>query len=201
MRHIHKRYIYSALFAGVMFIVTYAILNFEIIIAILLTFAFYIGGILLFKEDDMRKMTPENVNSYYFMASKLTSIANEVNNKSIIKNVNNIGELTDKILVSLSQRPKKVEQVFEFFDYYLDLSYKMLYKYKLLKIKKENTTKDQKFIDNIESYFDKIKEEFEKQYKNMQEAKILDINTEIKIFEKNIGITKNDVEGSGSDAN
>ena len=201
MRHIHKRYIYSALLSGFLFIVFYALLDFNIALSIILTFGVYIGGVLLFKEDDMRKMTPENVNNYYFLASKLKSIASEANNKHIMKNVDIIGEFTDKILVSLSQRPKKVEQVFEFFDYYLDLSYKMIYKYKLLRLKKDKSTKDQTFIDNIEKYFDKIKEEFENKYKNMQEAKMLDINTEIKIFEKNIGITKNDVEGSGSDAN
>ena len=201
MRHIHKRYIYSALLSGFLFIVFYALLDFNIALSIILTFGVYIGGVLLFKEDDMRKMTPENVNNYYFLASKLKSIASEANNKHIMKNVDIIGEFTDKILVSLSQRPKKVEQVFEFFDYYLDLSYKMIYKYKLLRLKKDKSTKDQTFINNIELYFDKIKDEFEKQYKNMQEAKMLDINTEIKIFEKNIGLTKNDVEGSGSDAN
>ena len=49
------------------------------------------------------------------------------------------------------------------------------------------------------NFIPKIKDEFNKQYKNMQEAKILDMETEIKMFESTSGVTKENVEVGGKD--
>ena len=93
-------------------------------------------------------------------------------------------------MVSLSQRPRKVEQIFSFFDYYLDIAYKILYKYNNISGNKEIKDSEKKYKENTKDYLQKILDAFEKQSKNMQEAKMLDIDTEIKIFEKTSGINK-----------
>lgn len=187
MRQIQKRYIYSALISSLFFIIVYAILNINIIIGIILTMAIYIGGIFLFKTGDMREFNAESVNNYYYLASKVLNQGNLTENDDIIKKVEEMSKLTDDILVSLSQRPRKVEQVFDFFDYYLDVSYKILYKYNFLS-KKEKTPEEEKFMKETNKYIDKILEAFKKQNKNMQEAKVLDIETEIKMFKQVSGI-------------
>ena len=124
------------------------------------------------------------------ITSKVQNEAEKTKNKEIISICENIGKNTDSILVSLSQRPRKVEQIFSFFDYYLDIAYKILYKYNNISGNKEIKDSEKKYKENTKDYLQKILDAFEKQSKNMQEAKMLDIDTEIKIFEKTSGINK-----------
>ncbi len=194
MKHIQKRYIYAAFLASAFFLITYLLIKLPIFVAIILTAAIYYGGVLLFKKEDVREFNSENINNYYYLASKVQNESNRTENKEIIKTCEEIGKNTDSILVSLSQRPRKVEQIFSFFDYYLDIAYKILYKYNSIKGKEDVNSKDKKYLENTPGYFQKILEAFEKQSKNMQEAKMLDIDTEIKIFEKTSGINKDNVK-------
>ena len=190
MKHIQKRYIYAAFLASIFFLIIYLLVKINIIISIFLTIAIYYGGILLFKEEDVREFNSENINNYYYLASKVQNEAEKTKNKEIISICENIGKNTDSILVSLSQRPRKVEQIFSFFDYYLDIAYKILYKYNNISGNKEIKDREKKYKENTKDYLQKILDAFEKQSKNMQEAKMLDIDTEIKIFEKTSGINK-----------
>ena len=194
MKHIQKRYIYAAFLASAFFLITYLLIKLPIFVAIILTAAIYYGGVLLFKKEDVREFNSENINNYYYLASKVQNESNRTDNKEIIKTCEEIGKNTDSILVSLSQRPRKVEQIFSFFDYYLDIAYKILYKYNSIKGKEDGNSKDKKYLENTPGYLQKILEAFEKQSKNMQEAKMLDIDTEIKIFEKTSGINKDNVK-------
>lgn len=193
MGHIQKRYIYAGFLSGLFFIIIYGILDFNILISIPLTLVAYIGSSLLFKTKDIRELDSKNINNYYFWASKCANRASLTKDEAIIATVNSIAEKTDEIIVSLSQRPKKVEQVFSFFDYYLNITYKILYKYNYLKNNPKKTN-DQEFLANTKEYLNKIDEMFTKQLANMQEAKMLDIESEIKIFEENAGLNKQDIE-------
>ena len=201
MRQFQKRYIYAAILASIFFLILYlvfTIIGFNIIvrllIPIILTIGVYIGGIFFFKKEDVRELNGESINNYYYLASKVNSEAVRTENKDLKEITEEISKLTDSILVSLSQRPKKVEYTFDFFDYYLDISYKILYKYNSLKNKEEQTKDDKKFISSTKKYLENILEAFKKQAKNMQEAKMLDIDTEIKIFEKTSGINKENIK-------
>ena len=180
MKHIQKRYIYAAFLASIFFLIIYLLVKINIIISIFLTIAIYYGGILLFKEEDVREFNSENINNYYYLASKVQNEAEKTKNKEIISICENIGKNTDSILVSLSQRPRKVEQIFSFFDYYLDIAYKILYKYNNISGNKDIKESEKKYKENTKDYLQKILDAFEKQSKNMQEAKMLDIDTEIK---------------------
>ena len=194
MKHIQKRYIYAALLASAFFLITYLLIRIPIILDIVLTAAIYYGGVLLFKKEDVREFNSENINNYYYLASKIQNESNKTKDKEIISICENIGKNTDSILVSLSQRPRKVEQIFSFFDYYLDIAYKILYKYNDINNKEEKKAADKKYLDNTKDYLQKILEAFEKQSKNMQEAKMLDIDNEIKILEKASGINKDNIK-------
>ncbi len=199
MKQVQTRYLYSAILASIFFVLLYLILNFNIFITLALTILIYVGGIFLFKEKDIREFNEEYVNNYYFLASKVQNLTPDIKDKQIVDDVKRITELTNEILTSLRQRPKKVEQVFDFFDYYLDATYKLLYKYNLLIKKETQDPKDKEYIEQTPKYITNIKEGFEKQLKNMQEAKMVDIDTEIKIFEKTLGFNKDDIKVGESD--
>ena len=153
MKQVQKRYIYAAIMASICFLILYIVLSIigidlilRILVSVLLTIGIYIGGILFFKKEDVRELTGDNINNYYYLASKVNNEANRTEDENIIKTAEEIAKLTDNILVSLSQRPKKVESTFDFFDYYLDISYKILYRYNSIKNKAEQTKEDKKFI-------------------------------------------------------
>jgi len=194
MKRLQKRYFYSSVISSIFFIIIYLFLDFDIFIALILTLLVFVGGILLFKEKDIREFNEEDINNYYFQASRISNLSSVLDDKESKDKVNNICSLVDSIIKSLRQRPKKVEQVFDFFDYYLDALYKIIYKYKLTKEKEELNDKDNKYIDDTYKYIDNINHSFEKQLKNMQEAKMLDIDMEIKMFEKNIGFEKENIK-------
>ena len=115
MKHIQKRYIYAAFLASIFFLIIYLLVKINIIISIFLTIAIYYGGILLFKEEDVREFNSENINNYYYLASKVQNEAEKTKNKEIISICENIGKNTDSILVSLIQRKSKVEQIYSLF--------------------------------------------------------------------------------------
>ncbi len=199
MRQIQRRYLYSAILASVSFIIFYLIFNIHLILSLVLTILIGLGGILLFKEKDIRQFNENDVNNYYFMASKIQNLSTAINNEEIDKHIKNITEKTDAILVALRQRPKKVEQAFDFFDYYFDATYKILYKYKMVQDKKEQNANDNKYIKEAPKFIEAISSGFDKQLKNMQEAKMIDIDNEIKIFEKNLGFEKDNIEVGDED--
>ena len=148
MKHIQKRYIYAAFLASIFFLIIYLLVKINILISVFLTIAIYYGGILLFKEEDVREFNSENINNYYYLASKVQNEAEKTKNKEIISICENIGKNTDSILVSLSQRPRKVEQIFSFFDYYLDIAYKILYKYNNISVNKDIKESEKKYKEN-----------------------------------------------------
>lgn len=199
MKQVQKRYIYSAIVSSIFFIVCYGLLSINVILSIILTIAFYVGGIFLYKNKDIREYTPESVNYYYFQASRIANLANGIEDTNIRENVETITKFTDQILISLEQRPKKVEQVFDFFDYYMDITYKILYQYKNLVNKKERTSKEENFINSLPKYFDEIIKGFDNQLKNMQEARMVDVAAEINMFEHTVGLKKTDIEVGDSD--
>lgn len=194
MKQVQKRYIYAGITGGFSFLIIYGILNINIIISLILTIAIYLGSIFLYKEKDIREFSPENIDNYYFLASKCVNKANNIENEEIKSCVEKIASYTDEIILSLSQRPKKVEQVFDFFDYYLDITHKILIKYNIIMRNEVKTDKDQEFLDNTKSFLEKIVDCFARQLTNMKEARMLDIESEIRMFEKTMGIKKTDIE-------
>ena len=114
MKQFQSRYILSAILASIFFLILFLILSImkidlilRIVASIILTAGIYLGGIFFFKKEDVRELNGENINNYYYLASKVNSEAIRTNNENIKEITEEISKLTDSILVSLSQRPKK----------------------------------------------------------------------------------------------
>ena len=108
MKQFQKRYIYSSILASTFFIISFTLLHVHIIISIVLTFIIQFGGVFLFKKDDIRELTDDNINTYLYYASKLHHQAKITKSEKIINNVEEIATLTNNIIISLKQRSKKV---------------------------------------------------------------------------------------------
>lgn len=196
MKSFQKRYVYAALVAGVVFLLIYLMLDFSLLISLLLTILIYIGGIFFFKEKDVREFNADDINRYYFQTSKILSYKDRIDDIELKEDIEFISDVSSKILSSLTQKPKKVTQVYNFFDYYMNLVIKMLEKYVYLKTKTEYSDIEKTFLDRINIYFENIKQQFSRQLDNMYKTQRLNMQAEIEAFEKVCAIEGLDKEVS-----
>lgn len=201
MKSLQKRYIYSSGLASIGFIILYLILDFNILLALVITLVIYIAGVFIFKEKDVREYSPEDLNRYHFQTSKLMSYKDRIKNKEIGILIEKIGNISIKTLSALTQKPKKVTQVYNFYDYYMGLLLRLVEKYQYLEAKKELSEIEKKFINDTENYLRNIEIQFQKQLDNMYKTESIDVQREIKLFE-NIchieGLDKETKEGENN---
>lgn len=183
MKSLQKRYFYAAGLGALGFLVSYLIIDLGLIFSIFLTILIYIAGIFIFKEKDIREYDADDINKYYFQTSKILSYKNRIKDKEMIETVGSISDISSKILSALTQKPKKVTQVYNFYDYYMSLVLKLLERYAYLEKKKDKTDNENKFLEKCETYLINIENEFKKQLDNMYKTSELDIEKEIKLFE------------------
>lgn len=181
---IKKRYIYSSFLAGLLFILLYLFLNFNILLCLLFTFLSYIGGLFFFKEKDIRKYDPNLIMHYCYLISKLYNYTNFIKDEKINKNIEDITKESEKIITMLEQKPNKVTQVYDGFDYYLPLSIKVVDHFVYLAGKETLTNIEKDFMDNINSCLDNLELEIKKLLENMNYTKMIDITTRIEMFKK-----------------
>ena len=179
-----KRYIYSAVLASVFFILVYVLLSFPIWIALPITAIVYIGGIFLFKEKDVRKYDPNIIMHYCYLISKIDNYTNLVKDKTVKKDIKDISTKSEKIVVMLEQKPNKITQVYDGFDFYLPQTIKIIDQYIVLTEKDKLTPTENKFKNEINQTLDYIEQEIDKLLENMNYTKMLDINASIEVFKK-----------------
>ncbi|MDO4962482.1 MAG: 5-bromo-4-chloroindolyl phosphate hydrolysis family protein [bacterium] len=199
---IKKRYLYAPLLASILFIILYLILDFDLILSLILTVITYFAGIFLYKEKDVRKYDPDLIMHYCYLISKINNYSSKIENEELNKNILEMTSISEKIISMLEQKPNKVTQVYDGFDYYLPLTIKIINQYIYLHDKTDLTSDEEKFMKSISNYIKKICNEIDKLHKNMNYTKMLDINSSIDIFRKDNDVIENlekrsidDVEG------
>lgn len=179
-----KSYIYSLILSIITFIILFIILDFGIIISIPITLIVYLGGIFFFKEKDIRNYDENMLMHYCYLISKIDNYTNLVQDKLIQKNIKDISSISEKIIIMLEQKPNKVTQVYEGFDYYLPQTIKILDYFVYLEKKSNKTSEEEKFYKDINITLDYIENEFVKLQENMNYTKMMDINASIEMFKR-----------------
>lgn len=194
-----KRYIYSAYLSSAIFILLYVIFDFPLLITIPIIAVAYVGGIFFFKEKDVRKYDPNIIMHYCYLISKIDNYTNIIKDKDVKKNIKDISTKSEKIVVMLEQKPNKITQVYDSFDFYLPQSIKILEQYISLDKKDNITDQEKKFQQEINETLDYIENEIDKLLENMNYTKMLDINASIEMFHKSNEKVENKMEKEGSE--
>lgn len=194
-----KRYIYSAYLSSAIFILLYVVFDFPLLITIPIIAIAYVGGIFFFKEKDVRKYDPNIIMHYCYLISKIDNYTNIIKDKDVKKNVKDISTKSEKIVVMLEQKPNKITQVYDSFDFYLPQSIKILEQYISLDKKDNITDQEKKFQQEINETLDYIENEIDKLLENMNYTKMLDINASIEMFHKSNEKVENKMEKEGSE--
>jgi hypothetical protein len=184
MIRVQKRYLYASILSSLSFVVCYLIFDFNLILSLALCLGIYLAGVFIFKEKDVRIYEPETISRYYFLASKLLNYNQLIQSEEIKEQIISVCSITEKILQALEQKPKKVTQVYNFFDYYLNLTVRIVDQYVILKDRTDLTVTEETFLKQMSQYLSKISMSFQKQLDNMYLLRELDMNDEIKMFQE-----------------
>lgn len=204
-----KRYIYAPIISIIVFMILYLGLDFEellgskilgIIICLLLTGVTYVGCIFFFKDKDIRNYEPRTIMHYCYLISKIDNYTNLIDDEQIKKNIKDISSKGDRIIMMLQQKPDKVTQVYDGFDYFLPLTIKILDHFIYLEDKEQKTKEEIKFSKDINETLDYIEKEVDKLLDNMNYTKMLNIQDSIEIFKKNKGYVEEKIDKEDKDA-
>ena len=143
---LQKRYIYSALFTGVFFIVIYVLIDFPLWASLIISAATYIAGIFIFKSSDMRIYDANALARYNFEMSKLFAYKDKLKDKAMKEKLSKIVSHCQKITEYLQTKPRNATKIYNFLDYYLPFTSKIVIKYIDAEKKDEKTFVENKLI-------------------------------------------------------
>lgn len=184
MIKIQKRFILSALVSGLSFIILYCILDFYLLMALLLSILIYIGGIFLFRGRDMRDYNPELISRYYFEMSKLNDYKEKIKDSTIKGRLAKIVNVCSKITKYLESKPNNATKIYNFLDYYLPFTTKIVTKYIEAEKKEEKTFVENKLILKMSVYIKEVEHECDRLLEEIVKSKDKELDFEMKIFEK-----------------
>ena len=184
-----KGYIYSAVLGGAFFAVPYLALGIELLPSLAISAVAYGAGTLIFKDRSKLDLSIDKENLYDILkdakekTSQIDNISKQLEDKTLVENVRQICDTSNKIIDTLSKNPNKLAQARNFLNYYLPVTIKILTRYDEIENQKLNTTESQKFMKSVKDMTEKIKSAFNEQLNNMYKSEMIDTDAELKVFE------------------
>ena len=130
-------YIISIIIAIIAFCGLYLGLDLNVIFSIFISLGSYYALTLIFNRNevlqeriDLERLEYEQLTAQASNTIKqIKGLEGKIENPGIQSNISQICETSDKILLSLKEKPKKMKQVRKFVDYYLPFTLKILDQY------------------------------------------------------------------------
>ena len=198
MIKIQKRFILSALVSGIAFILFYIVFDFYLLVSLLLSIVIYVGGVFLFRGKDMRLYDVQAISKYYFEMSKLNDYKEKIKDKNIRNKLAKIVNVSSKITKYLETKPNNATKIYNFLDYYLPFTTKIVTKYIEAESKDEKTFVENKLILKMSVYIKEVEHECDRLLEEIVKSKEKELDFEMKIFEKTSDI---DFDDEGSEEN
>ncbi len=184
-----KIYIYSAILGGAFFAVPYVALGIELLPSLVISAAAYGAGTLIFKDRSKLDLSIDKKNLYDILKEakeetlQISNISKQIEDKEVVENINQICDISNKIIDTLSKNPNKLGQARNFLNYYLPVTIKILTRYDEIENQRLNTTESKEFMESVKRMTEKIKNAFNEQLNNMYQTEMIDTDAEIKVFE------------------
>ena len=184
-----KNYIYSAILGGAFFAVPYVALGIELLPSLAISAAAYGAGTLIFKDKNKIDLSIDKKNLYDILKEakeetlQISDISKQIEDKEVVQNIEQICDISNKIIDTLSKNPNKLGQARNFLNYYLPVTIKILTRYDEIENQRLNTTESKEFMESVKKMTEKIKNAFNEQLNNMYQTEMIDTDAEIKVFE------------------
>lgn len=184
-------YIISIIIAIIAFCGLYLGLDLNVIFSIFISLGSYYALTLIFNRNevlqekiDLERLEYEQLTAQATNTIKqIKGLEGKIENSGIQSNISQICETSDKILLSLKEKPKKMKQVRKFVDYYLPFTLKILDQYDRVENQSLTSQESIDFMERVERMLDRVKLACEAQLNNMYDLDIIDTNADIKVFE------------------
>ena len=184
-----KNYIYSAILGGAFFAVPYVALGIELLPSLAISAVAYGAGTLIFKDRSKLDLSIDKKNLYDILKEakeetlQISNISKQIEDKEVVENIEQICDISNKIIDTLSKNPNKLGQARSFLNYYLPVTIKILTRYDEIENQRLNTTESKEFMESVKKMTEKIKNAFNEQLNNMYQTEMIDTDAEIKVFE------------------
>ena len=190
----YKSAIISAGIGGIFFATTYLALNMSILPSLGIAIAAFGAGNLLLSDEEKKKDSNDTKTFYEILSdakkqnAKIYEVMNKIEDKELVKNISEVHDTIAKIIDTISKNPKKLDNVHNFFDYYLPVTLKILLRYDEIENQKLNSTDSKKMMESTSNMISKINVTFKEQLSKLYQTEIIDTDAEIKVFEQMLNI-------------
>ena len=173
------------------FCLLYLGLDLNIIFSIVVSLVAYYAATMIFKEKDELQMDiSQDLVKYEKLITdaranirRLELLKEKIENTTLRDDITYVCDISDRILKSLKENPKKTGQVRKFIDYYLPFTLNILTQYNKIEDQELTSIESKEFMDKVEMMIGRVKEACEIQLNNMYESDLLNTNADIKVFE------------------
>lgn len=184
-------YIISIIIAIIAFCGLYLGLDLNVLFSVFISLGSYYALTLIFNRNevlqekiDLERLEYEQLTAQATNTIKeIRGLEGKIENPGIQSNILQICETSDKILLSLKEKPKKMKQVRKFVDYYLPFTLKILDQYDRVENQSLTSKESMDFMERVETMLGRVKLACEAQLNNMYDLDIIDTNADIKVFE------------------
>ena len=141
-------------------------------------------------KDNTLKEQIQNLRNLKIQIYELRKIYDLLENGNLKIYVKECIVILDKIYKEVAINSDKIRKVQRIIDYYIITLSKILNRYTTLKLNKISTKESEELYTKIEVFIPKVNECFEKIYTSLFSDEILDIDAEIDVMLKELGIKK-----------
>lgn len=186
-----KGYIVSAIIGGTFFAIPYIGVGMGIIPSAVVGVVAFGAGNLIFKDSSKKEINSsyakENIYDILKQAkeqiSELKRISLQIESGDLVNDIKEIINTSNKIIDTLSKKTEKLNQVYNFLNYYLPVTIKILTRYDEIENQRLTSNESKRFMESIEKTIKKIRKAFNEQLTNLYQAEMIDTDAEIKVFE------------------
>ncbi len=181
--------IISAIIGGTFFAVPYLALSAGILPSLAIgACAFGAGELILHnkKQEDLQDKTKnlyDILNEAKNKNKQIMDMETKVDNPELRKNIKEIGETVNKMIKTIEQKPEKLKNMSNFFNYYLPVTFNILKKYDEIENQRLSSNEGKQFMQQTESMIEKINNAFKNQLSNLYQTDMVDTDAEMKVFE------------------
>lgn len=192
-----KQFLYSVLLSAVLFLATFFLLQWNVLVSIALSIGLYfglfnflkpttrIGGVDLSSlpqgEEWKAVMTEANID-----LQQIFDCSQKAKHDSIREKSGKLHNLGVEILEYIQEDPKKIPLARRFLSYYLDTAANITTKYMEFSKKNVDLEALTPIYQKTDHALDILQQTFEKQFVKLMEHDILDIETDISVLESSI---------------
>lgn len=186
-----KWYIISGIIGAIFFLISYVVVEIKLLYSLIIAVLAYIASILVFrKKTDIDLKNGVNTNNLQELTdygveyiNKIHQIGKRVENKELVKNIEEICDTFRKIIARVNENPKQLKYIKKFIGYYFPLTVKILTQYDKVEDEGLNSQESKAFMIRVEKLVSKINIACKEQLNNMYEGDFVDVNADIKVFE------------------